>query len=252
VSHQLDAANEAAPAWANSPAELKTSGTIAPQARASLSLDNQLMELTGDDSKYGDQLVSTPFQIQRNTDYVLTLPVKILRGRMSISIKSASATHASTIVETVEMKTPEEQPERLIRLPFVSGNEERAQLVIANAAPQDSNPLIRIGTASLYALGPASNTWTRIPRALVHALQSLYLTAIMLPLAILGIILMTRARAYQTLVILLVIPAYYLSIQSATHTEYRYVLSLHYFLLAFAAAFIYMLGEKLWKHWRKV
>jgi hypothetical protein len=251
VSHSFDTF-EIAPILVSTAAELKSTSAFAPQAQASLAQDGKVIELTGDDSKYSDQLVSAPFPIERDTDYVFTLPLKILRGRMSIAVKSAGVTHASIIVETEEMKPPEEQPERLIRLPFVSGNEERAQLVIANAAPQDSKPQIRIGTASLYDLGPASNTWTRLPRALVHALQKLYLTAIMLPLAILGIILMTRARAYQALVILLVIPAYYLSIQSATHTEYRYVLSLHYFLLAFAAAFIYMLGEKLWKHWRKV
>ncbi|HEY0322801.1 MAG TPA: glycosyltransferase family 39 protein [Pyrinomonadaceae bacterium] len=251
VSHPLDAASDAAPVWANSPAELKTSSAIAPQARASLAQDNQVMELTGDDSKYGDQLVSTPFQIRRNTDYVLTLPVKILRGRMSISVKSASATHASTIVETVEMKTPEEQPERLIRLPFVSGTDEPVQLVIANAAPQDANPLIRTGTVNLYALGAASNTWTRIPRAFVHTLQKLYLTVIMLPLAILGLILLAHARAFRPLVILLIVPAYYLSIQSATHTEYRYILIIHYFLFALAALIIYRLSLLMWHSLRK-
>jgi hypothetical protein len=251
VAHSFDVF-EITPVRVSSPAELKATSAFASRAKAFLAQDSQVIELTADDSKYGDQLVSAPFQIERNTDYVLTLPLKILRGRMSISVKSAGVTHISTIVETEEMKPPEEQPERLIRLPFVSANDAPVQLVIANAASQDSNPLIRIGTANLYALGPASNTWTRIPRTFVHAQQKLYITAIMLPLAILGLILVARARSFRPLVILLVVPAYYLSIQSATHTEYRYVLSLHYFLLAFAAVFIYTLGEKLWKRWRKI
>jgi hypothetical protein len=36
------------------------------------------------------------------------------------------------------------------------------------------------------------------------------------------------------LLVLLIVPAYYLSVQSALHTEYRYILAIHYFLLAIA------------------
>jgi hypothetical protein len=251
ITHSLDAANQPAPVWVNSPSELKEMSTLATQAKASLVQDNQAIELTGDGSKYGEQLISAPFDIQRNTDYLLTLPVKILRGRMSIMVKSASVTHAAAIVEIEEMKTPADQPERLLRLAFVSGRDERAQLVIANAASQDANPIVRIGAAGLFALGPASNTWTRIPRTLVNALQKLYITAIMLPLSILGLILLARARAFQTLVILLVVPAYYFCVQSATHTEYRYVLSIHYLLFALAAVFMYMTWNYLLRRLRK-
>jgi hypothetical protein len=235
----------------NTPADLKATSTLSTQAQATLSQDNQFMELTGDDSKYVDQLASAPFEIKRDTDYVLTVPVKILRGRMSISIKSAGRAHASAIVETEEMKAPEAQPERLLKLSFVSRRDEPAQLVISNAASQDANPSIRVGPTNLYALGPASNTWTRVPRALIQVLQKLYITAVMLPLAIFGLILLIRARAFRPLVILLIVPAYYLCIQSATHTEYRYVLSIHYFLFALAGAFIYMTGSRLWQSLRK-
>ncbi|MBD0371905.1 MAG: glycosyltransferase family 39 protein [Pyrinomonadaceae bacterium] len=245
VSHSLDVAAEAAPAWQNSAAELQAASTLAPQAKATVLQDIQVMYLTGDDSKYADQLVSAPFELQKNTDYVLLLPVRMLRGRMSIVVRSANTTHASVIVETEEMTPPEQQPDRLIQLPFVAGSQESARLVIANAASREANSFIQLGTARLYALGAASNTWTRAPRLFVNALQKLFITAVMLPLALFGLILLLRARAYRTLVILLVVPAYYLSIQSATHTEYRYVLSLHYFLFALAAVFIYMSGKYL-------
>lgn len=251
VSHSIDVAKEAGPVWTSSTSELKTEAALAPQAEAFLSQDNQALELIGDDSKYGQQFASAPFEIKKNTDYALTLRVKILRGRMSIAVKSARHTHASVIVETEEMKTPEEQPERLIRLPFVSGSDEQAQLIIANAASREANPQIRMGAPSLYALGPTSNSWTRMLRTPLNALQRLFITAVMLPLAIFGIILLVRARALQTLVVLLVVPAYYLSIQSATHTEYRYILSLHYFLFALAAIFIYMTGAYLAQRLRK-
>jgi hypothetical protein len=251
VSHSTESVKEDAHLWAVSPAELKATGVLSPLARAATAQDNQVLELTGDDSNYGDQLVSAPFEIRKNTDYVLMLRAKILRGRMSIAVKSERAAHVSVIVETEEMKTPEEQPERVIRLAFVSGRDEPARLVIANAAPQEANPLIRIGDARLYELGASSNTWTRALRWPIAALQKLYITAVILPLAIFGLVLLLRQRAYRTLVILLVVPVYYLSVQSATHTEYRYVLSLHYFLFALAAVFIYTTGNYLRRRLRK-
>jgi 4-amino-4-deoxy-L-arabinose transferase-like glycosyltransferase len=242
VTHTLEASNELQPVWAASAEQLKASGRMAAQAKLSLSEDNQTIELTGDDSMYGAQLLYAPVEIQSDTDYVLTLPVKILRGRMSIALKSADGVRTSTIVETEEMKTPEAQPERLIRLPFVTGKTESLQLVISNAASQETNPRIRLGAVRLYALGPASGTWTRLPRAVTHVIQKLYITAFMLPLAIFGLVLLVRRRDWRALVILMAVPVYYCSVQSATHTEYRYVLVIHYFLFAFAALFIYSLG----------
>lgn len=247
VSHPLDVMSQ--PAWTNYPAELISSSTVAPQAKASVKEDS--LEITGDDSKYGEQFAPAPFQLQRDTDYALVLPVKILRGRVSVSVKSGNRVHASTIVETEEMKSPEEQPEREIQLPFVSDKDEPAQLVISNAASKDPNPVIKIGALKLFNLGRASNTWTRSPRTFINLLQRLYITAVMLPLAIFGIILLLRARVFRTLAILLVIPAYYLLIQSTTHTEYRYVLIIHYFLFALAALFIHTAGNYLWRRLRK-
>jgi hypothetical protein len=244
VSHRLEA--EEAPAYSTSPAEMKATAALAPNAHASLSENGQSLELTGDDSKYGDEFASAPFELQPDTDYLFTIPAKILRGRMSINIKSDRFTHAFAIIETEEMKSPEEQPEKVLRLTFVSRRSlERARLVISNAASQDANPTIRIGTANLYALGPASNTWTRIPRTLLNLLQKLYLTAVMLPLSTLGLVLLIRARNFRPLILLLIVPAYYLCVQSATHTEYRYVLVIHYFLFALAALFIYAVINKL-------
>lgn len=252
VSHTLDAIGELTPVWTNTPQELKTKGTFAPRAAASLTKGEQMMELTGDDSNYGEQLVSAPFEIRKDTDYVLTIPFKILRGRMSLSVKGEGRTYAHAILETEEMKSPEEQPERLIKLPFVSADDARVRLVFANAAPRQQNPQARIGGTKLFALGAASNTWTRILRSPVNALQRLYITAVMLPLAIFGIIVCARLRAKSALIILLTVPAYYLSVHSATHTEYRYILSMHYFLFAFAALSLYTLGEALWRRLRKV
>jgi hypothetical protein len=103
----------------------------------------------------------------------------------------------------------------------------------------------------LYALGPAAFTWTRIPRAVLRLIQKLFVTALMLPLVIFGLILLIRAREKSALVLLLAVPVYYLSVQSALHTEYRYVLAVHYFLFMLVAIALCRAGDYLWRASRR-
>ena len=65
----------------------------------------------------------------------------------------------------------------------------------------------------------------------------------MLPLLIVGLALLVISRRWRALVILLVVPAYYLSVQSAFHTEYRYILAMHYFLFIAAGVTVYCAGS---------
>jgi hypothetical protein len=223
------------PAWSGTPAGLLSEGSIASAgAKISLATDGRVLLLEGDDSRYGKLLVSAPIGVERNTDYLVRLPARILEGRMTVSIsrEETDSPDASVIVEPQDWKTPAEQPESIVELPFVSGDAGQVRLVFASGG---SRPSVEVGQVELYALGPTAYTWTRFPRALVHSLQRLFITALMLPLAIIGLILLGRMRRGRALVILLVVPAYYLCVQSALHTEYRYVLAIHYFLFALAA-----------------
>lgn len=63
-----------------------------------------------------------------------------------------------------------------------------------------------------------------------------------LPLVVSGLILLALAGQGRVLAILLAIPVYYFSMQSVLHTEYRYVLAIHYFLFVIAAVAIYRIG----------
>jgi hypothetical protein len=58
-------------------------------------------------------------------------------------------------------------------------------------------------------------------------------------LVMVGVGLMLLARRGQACVILLSVPAYYLIVHSVLHTEYRYILAIHYFLFVFAGAALY-------------
>ncbi|MEK6323697.1 MAG: hypothetical protein AABN33_18810 [Acidobacteriota bacterium] len=65
----------------------------------------------------------------------------------------------------------------------------------------------------------------------------------MLPLIIAGIVLLGIARRKNALLVLLAVPAYYLCVQSAFHTEYRYILAIHYLLFIMAAVTVYFAGK---------
>jgi len=69
----------------------------------------------------------------------------------------------------------------------------------------------------------------------------------MLPLEVIGIALLALAGRRRALAILLVVPIYYLSVQSAFHTEYRYILAIHYFLFVTAATALFCFGSALWQ-----
>lgn len=86
---------------------------------------------------------------------------------------------------------------------------------------------------------PVSEGWTRAPRLAVRAAQKLFITAALLPLYLLGLVLLARARRERALAALVAVPLYYLCVQSALHTEYRYVLAIHYVLFVAAAAALY-------------
>ncbi len=66
----------------------------------------------------------------------------------------------------------------------------------------------------------------------------MFTTAVFLPLALIGVGLTIFRKRTAVLIILAVVPLYYFTVQSAFHTEYRYVLAVNYFLFAFAAVAI--------------
>jgi hypothetical protein len=69
----------------------------------------------------------------------------------------------------------------------------------------------------------------------------------MLPLALLGAAILVKRRSWKSLILLLSVPAYYFCFQSMLHTEYRYVLAIHYFLFVLVAAAVYEIGRAVLK-----
>lgn len=238
VSHSLDLSPSAQPLQIKSPVDLLSEGrTISPQSKIFLEqLDSPMLTVVGDSSRYGQQVFWPAFPVQMNTDNVIIVPIRIERGRMRITVVGATdQVYSSAIVETQEHKTAQEQPANMIQLPFVTRHKEQVRIVLSNEASSPPNPIVKLGTVKLFELGPARFLWTRYPRLMVNAVQTLFLTAVILPLAIIGLGLLIVRKHSRALIILSVVPVYFFCVQSIVHTEYRYVLAVNYFLFALAA-----------------
>jgi hypothetical protein len=131
---------------------------------------------------------------------------------------------------------------KIARMPFSSGDRGEVRVVVINnGAPR---PALALGRAQLMALGPTPHLWTRPLRALARGVErNLYTTGRMVPLVLIGIALLALARRRPALIALLSVPVYYLLLQSAFHTEYRYIIAMHYFLFIMAAITLWMTGS---------
>jgi hypothetical protein len=252
VTHALRDSYEGPADWTGGPAELIRSGRVLSPGVA-LSPEgggDDALRLTGGAAGYGDIFAAPPARVRRGVDYVFVWPLKLEEGRVILRIEGEGGRrYVSTVVDLVEGKGAAEQPERLIQLPFVALADEEVRVVIAGGGPAAVAPSVLTGAAELRALGRASHVWTRWPRLLLRGVQRLFVTAVMLPLVLAGVILLIRARQRRALALVLAVPAYYFCVQSAVHTEYRYVLAVHYCLFVLAAVALYGAGLALGAGW---
>jgi hypothetical protein len=247
VSHSLKTADTLDPVWSRSPGDLIGEGdVVAKEAKVEVDNESRVLRILGDETKYGNQIVSSPIPVKANHDYVFRLPLKLEEGRALLKVTgldpnlNQQQSLATSGVDPVVGVPPAEQALKRVEVPFVSANQSQVRLVLANNASAPGRPVVRMGPVELYELGPSRYQWTRYPRFVVRNLQRFFLTAWMLPLSIFGLIVMVRAHRGRTALLLLGVPLYYLVVQSALHTERRYVIAIHYFLTIFAAVFLWL------------
>jgi len=198
-------------------------------------------QINGDDTKYGTQMQSNVIRIRPGSDYVFRFPLKLETGRVQVKVTNASGERvlAAVGVDLVEGVSAQAQPTREMAVPFVSANEYEVRLAVANYASPHS--VVLVGPRELVELGPSSMTWLRYVRIPIGLVQRLFTTAWMLPLTVIGLLLLIRRREWQTLAVVLTVPAYYLTVQSVLHTERRYVYVIHFFFLILVALTHYSL-----------
>jgi len=195
--------------------------------------------------------------VRGGVDYLIEVPLKLEQGRVLVQVKATGrgdGVLASMIVDPLEsFAAAQEQPVALVRLSFASGHGGEVRVALSNAAARDNRrTVLHLGGMKLYALGESAHGWTRYPRLLIAGLQWFWKTAWMLPLALVGLWLLVRARRWPPLLVLLAVPAYYMCVQSALHTEYRYVLALYYFLFVFVAIALHGATQAARQGWLKM
>ena len=246
VTHSIADIERIQPVWSGTPHELSIRGsTLSSQTKTSLTADKEdYLAIAGDGSSYGDQFAAPSQSVIGNYDYVITAPIKVASGRMRLTMRSSSGkVCASTIVEAVEMISLNDQPADQVFLPFVAPLGEQVRLVFSNEASNPPNPTVLVGTMKLYELGPSRFLWTRYPRLVIRGIQKVFLTAMILPLAIAGLLILIFQKQSRALMVLSIVPVYFFAVQSIVHTEYRYVLAVDYFLFAFAGVTIVEAGR---------
>lgn len=240
VSHKFDRIQTADLVWTKKALQFPFS-QVSMGANMTV-VDDKWLRVVGDEHKYGDQVSSEIIQVTPLHDYVLRWPLRLENGRTLVRIVETThnATLASINIDADEGVAPPNQAEKTISVPFVSANNSQIRIAVANNAA--SQPVVYLGQPELFDLGHSSLQGLRYLRIPIRFMQRFFVTAWILPLVILGIILMIRARQFQTLAIILVIPVYYLVVQSALHTERRYIYVIHFFLLIPVSVSLYWLA----------
>jgi hypothetical protein len=254
-------------AWTATPAEMLAAGTmLSPEAKADIESDNGALRITGDSTVYGDQFIAAPIGVKEHTDYLLSIPIEELEGPMAAKVTTIGrhTALASRVIPDPQLQEQNEKrrrmraarrgeqvdaidlegaaPSRWLEIPFASGDRNQVLLVISNNGTTEAAPFVEMGQPKLVELGPTPYVWTGAPRALVRGIQkNVYVASLMIPLVLAGVVLMLLGRKGRALILLLAVPLYYLLVQSALHTEYRYILAIHYFLFLIAAVTLYCL-----------
>jgi dolichyl-phosphate-mannose-protein mannosyltransferase len=261
--HALAVPDSMPPVWSRPMAEaIRDCTFVALGAYISVEEEDRILQITGDSSAAGDQFVTAPIAVEKGADYILALRVEGAWGASSAKVRTADPRiilAASRIKETrrkkrvVDAKDAEPGSGRLAYLHFATGNAAEVRIVIANNRVTASDradserPVVQLSRADLFLAGPTPHQWTRGPRAAIRGFQkTLFKTEWMWLLIIIGVGLLVLAGRGRTLLILLAVPAYYLIVHSALHTEYRYILAIHYFLFVCAAVTFYFAGTTLW------
>jgi hypothetical protein len=239
VSSDLNSTKQLTPVSQISFSDLARTSTLAP----GVSITDVLK---GNSENYADQLVSQPISVRPGHDYALTVDARLSSGRVLLKITDPQQKPlASMVVELSEVYPADQQPVQEVIIPFVSARNSQVHFAVANSAA--TNSAVTLGTVQLFELQPSSGRWLRYLRMPLGAIQKIFKTDIMVPLAIIGLLILFARRQFLTATFLLLIPAYYLVVQSTLHTERRYVYVIHFFFTVFASIALCWLSTRVYQ-----
>lgn len=243
ISHLPEITNATPLVWSRSPDQLFPDfGT----GKTSVTQEGDIVvRLESDDTPKATQLMTMPINLRPNFDHVLTIPVRIHEGRVSIAVTPVGRSGivaSAALPDSLERAPYTNAVAPTIQIPFVSPPDGQIQFLIANVDAPNPNAIVDIGRAQINELGPASYLWTRYPRMLVKTVQKPIVTRYFLPLTTLGVVLLAVYRRKVALAMILTVPLYYLFSHAPLHFEYRYMLPVYFFWFMLAGVAIYWLA----------
>lgn len=257
--HDVALKDLAQTSWSSTSSDLFADGVVLGfNTQVTRIVQRDSLCVIGDGSEYGDQFQSASIRVEPRSDYLLSLSANAVSGSTAVKVMTADRriTLASALLSERKRKSEAGHargavdehsiPGNLaleIELPFATGDHREVSLVVSNNGSSQSPPVLEIKDGRLYELGRTPHQWTRFVRPLARGLQrNLYATSPMLMLVVVGVTLLLLAGRWRAVLTLMIVPAYYLLVHSAVHTEYRYILAIHYFLFVFAAVTFYCVG----------
>ncbi|MEK6323700.1 MAG: glycosyltransferase family 39 protein [Acidobacteriota bacterium] len=252
--HSISSVSGNKPIWSSAAADLISGGrALSAGAEVSLAANGETLQIAGAGSEFEDQFVSAPISVRRNTDYLLTLPARIRQGQAAAKVIGAdervvlASASITTQGEPTGKKAKRFATELAETAPapirFASGDAAEVRLVLSNNGATSERPVVEVGKADLFELGPTPTLWTNYPRVIIRGIErNIFKTAFLLPLIIAGIALLAIARRGRALLTLLAVPVYYIVTHAPFSTEYRYILAIHCFLFVTGAVTLYCAG----------
>jgi hypothetical protein len=261
-------ADDAQPGLLKTPTELLSQlEAKSRNARFNLSADGSSLSVAADDSRFGVQFATSPLDVRAGTDYILRTRLSVAHAPVALKMTDFSAviTLSSTIIESASRKSERKKTRKAqalaelsraaeegleedwvrVDLPFASGNGTQVRLALVNDRRESgAAPVVSMQKVELFEVGPTPHKQLDGLRVAVRGLQkNLFTTSVMTPLWLAGIMLLIFAREWKPAVALISVPLYYLCFQSALHTEYRYIIAIHYFLFVLAGLMLYIVGS---------
>ena len=196
------------------------------------------------------QLLTVPsIEVNRRTDYVLTIDATVDEGSITALV---TGDRENRELGSKTLGRPGEAVAEF-DLPFASQDNTNVSMMLANDRPGQEACSIRIRSIRLIEIGSTPYSWSDHFRWAVRGLQrNLYATPAMRALWIIGLAVLLLVGRRQEALWVAAVPVYYLLFQSLLHTEYRYIIPIHYFLIAFAAVGLHTLVQMLVDAFRRV
>src|SRR5205085_7112862 len=123
------------PAWSASAAELMMNGVmIAQGVEASTADDGQVLRVVSDGNSAETLFTSPTVAVERNSDYVLRIPVKVEQGGARLSVTDATQKRllgATPVLHTEQDAPLTEQPLTTAEIAFVSYNTDEVLVTLA-------------------------------------------------------------------------------------------------------------------------